>query len=547
MFQLSFHYPSPKKLSWHLLKHGISGLKTYNNLFSIKLHYGGKFTDSPNKQYVDGEFCFVNMLDIDDFKVDILNSVMCSIGYEDDDELLLYYKIPPKSLDVGLKQVVSETDISNKNFKGYVKNHKIMDFYLELVEKTNSSSDEDGQSDTESEDANDLVDDEHLIEEVEVDMNSFYFQLDGEDETDSIDPIQPHVNLTKDDLEVLDFDSLKIDQEDVPKNARSRGLRKLRKKHMSSGIKNNFYIGKEFTNRELAKERIRAYAVDTRRNLEFKVNDKRMMMVICNGVVPTLNSVNEYVDKIQGPNQDISKKGKRIMQDAKEDKMSCPWLLCLSKGDKSKKWEISGILCKHVIAVIHDMADNGCKGIGSSGGQMFDMPTREPVGSETMASQSVASQHVPTQTSSRGPVKSEHVASQTVGSETMASQSVASQHVTSQTKSRGPIASEPVASQTVGHEIMASHSVANQLVAIQTRSRGPVASEPMASQTVARKPMTKKLVQNKSVANKRAASQINEPTSQASHSSQPASQASRLPTSPIKRTKMSVCRLTPDN
>ncbi|GJV65367.1 hypothetical protein Tco_1476195 [Tanacetum coccineum] len=125
--------------------------ETYNNLFSIKLHFGGRFTDSPNKQYADGEFCFVGMLDIDDFKVDILNSVMCSIGYEDDDELLLYYKIPLKSLDVGLKQVVSETDISNKNFKGYVKNHKIMDFYLGLVEKTKSSSDEDGQSDIESE------------------------------------------------------------------------------------------------------------------------------------------------------------------------------------------------------------------------------------------------------------------------------------------------------------------------------------------------------------------------------------------------------------
>ncbi|GJT56504.1 receptor-like cytoplasmic kinase 176 [Tanacetum coccineum] len=204
------------------------------------------------------------------------------------------------------------------------------------IEKTESSGDEDGQSDSESEDANDLVDEEHLVEEVEVNMNKFNFQLDGEDETDFIDPIQPHVNVTEDDLEVLDFDSLESDQEDVPENARSRGLRKLRKKHMSYGIRNNFYIGKEFANRDLAKERIRAYAVETRMNLDFKVNDKRRIRVICNGVVPTLNSKNEYVDKIQGPNQDISEKGKGIMQDAKEDKLSCPLLLYLSKGDKSK-------------------------------------------------------------------------------------------------------------------------------------------------------------------------------------------------------------------
>ncbi|GKA41909.1 hypothetical protein Tco_0734569 [Tanacetum coccineum] len=260
--------------TWYILPEGesfdIDVYETYKNPFSIKLHYGGRFMDSLNKKYADGEFCFVDMLDIDDFK----------------------------------------------NFKGYVKNHKIMDFYLEFVEKTNSSSDEDGQSDSESEDANDL--------------------LDGEDENDFIDPIQPHVNLTEDDLEVLDFNLLKSDQEDVPENARSRGLRKLRKKHMSSDIRNNFYIGKEFANRDLAKERIRAYVVETRRNLDFKVNDKRRIRMICNGVVPTLNIINENVDQIQGPNQDISEKGKGIMQDEKEDKMSCPWLLYLNKGDKSK-------------------------------------------------------------------------------------------------------------------------------------------------------------------------------------------------------------------
>ncbi|GJU97127.1 hypothetical protein Tco_1326398 [Tanacetum coccineum] len=155
-----------------------------------------------------------------------------------------------------------------------------IDVYVELVEKTESSSDEDGQSDSESEDANNFVDEEHLVDEVKVNMSNFNFKLDGEDETKFIDPIQPHVNVTEDDLKVLDFDSLKSDQEDVLENARSRGLRKLRKKHMSSGIRNNFYIGKEFANRDLAKERIRAYAVETKRNLDFKVNDKKRIRVI---------------------------------------------------------------------------------------------------------------------------------------------------------------------------------------------------------------------------------------------------------------------------
>ncbi|GJX06077.1 FAR1-related sequence 10 [Tanacetum coccineum] len=233
------------------------------------MHYARRFTDSPNKQYVE-----------------------C---YEDDDDFLLYYQIPLKSLDIGLKPLVSDSDISN--LLGFVNKHKMMYVYVEQVEKTESYSDKDGEGDSESEDANDFVDEEYLVDEVEVNMSSFKFQIDGEDDTGFIDHIQPHVNVTEDDLEVLDFDSLENDQDDVPENSRSRGLRKLRKKHMSSGIRNNLFVGKEFPNRNLAKDRIRAYAVETRRNLDFKRNDKRRIRVICNGVVPTLNNKNDYVDK----------------------------------------------------------------------------------------------------------------------------------------------------------------------------------------------------------------------------------------------------------
>nr|GEW77161.1 retrovirus-related Pol polyprotein from transposon TNT 1-94 [Tanacetum cinerariifolium] len=68
------------------------------------------------------------------------------------------------------------------------------------------------------------------------------------------------VNVTKDDLEVLDFDSIESDIKDVPGNARSKALRKLRKKADSSGIRNNFYVGKVFQNMDVEKERIRAYS-----------------------------------------------------------------------------------------------------------------------------------------------------------------------------------------------------------------------------------------------------------------------------------------------
>ncbi|GJZ41860.1 hypothetical protein Tco_0588746 [Tanacetum coccineum] len=55
-------------------------------------------------------------------------------------------------------------------------------------------------------------------------MSGFKFQLDGEGEAEFVDPIKPWVTVIEDDLEVLDFDSLESDLENVPENARSKAL-----------------------------------------------------------------------------------------------------------------------------------------------------------------------------------------------------------------------------------------------------------------------------------------------------------------------------------
>nr|GEV64683.1 hypothetical protein [Tanacetum cinerariifolium] len=108
-----------------------------------------------------------------------------------------------------------------------------MHVYVELVENDEEhDSDSDSVSDSESE--NEIVDGEHVVDKVEVNMNNFKFQIDEEDESSDNDVIVPNVNATEDNLEVLDFDSLESDPEDVPENARSLGLRKLKKKHSSS-------------------------------------------------------------------------------------------------------------------------------------------------------------------------------------------------------------------------------------------------------------------------------------------------------------------------
>ncbi|GJS40370.1 hypothetical protein Tco_0565413 [Tanacetum coccineum] len=236
---------------WYIRPEGeafdLSVYDTYTDYFSIKLHYAGRFTNSPNNKYVDGEFACVDM-------------------------------IPLKSLDFGLKPLVSENDTSS--FLGYGHKHKMMYVYVELVETTESSSDEDGEGDSEndSEDgisnANDTIYKEHFVDEVEVNMSAFNFQIDEE--------------------------------------------------------------CKEFANRDLEKERIRAYSIETRRNINFKRNDKRRIRAICKGVVPSMTSKNVFVDKDEVPKEDISRNDKAVNEDAEEDKKCYPWVMYLTKGDKAK-------------------------------------------------------------------------------------------------------------------------------------------------------------------------------------------------------------------
>nr|GEV55671.1 retrovirus-related Pol polyprotein from transposon TNT 1-94 [Tanacetum cinerariifolium] len=381
-----------QKINIISLKNSFEAIKEKDNISGVK------------NEYVKGEICFVDMIDNGEFKIELVNTVLSCLGYEDDD-LLLYYQIPLKILDIGLKPLVGDSDISN--FLGFVNKHKMMYVYVEHVEKTESFSDEDGEGDN------------------------------GEDDTEFIDPIQPHVNVTEDDLEVLDFDSLESDQEDVPENARSMGLRKLKKKHMSPGIKSNFFVGKEFPNRDLTKERIRAYVVETRRNSDLNRNDKRRIKILTavgvdanNGIYSVaygiVKSDNEYswtwfltclvddFDIFSNPNFTfITNRQKNNPVNGRDmwTKFKCPTTLLLfkvhprirrpPKKRKKRKGKIAivkgdkltrkgkTITCSNCKGIGHNKS--GCKATGlSDDGLRYDMP------SETMPSQPLESQQVVT-------------------------------------------------------------------------------------------------------------------------------------------------------
>lgn len=368
----------------------------YPNLFSIRFHHEGRFTELPNRKYVGGQVTFVDLIAIDQFNIDLMNSLMYqSLGFDENVKMHYHYKVPMKGLDIGLKPLVSENDFYD--MLKHVPKHKILYVYVEHghtnvdleaekmkslkhkveikeldsnvtvvdleleqnegkgvgIEETNASDDEDQseseyeqqsqsedeqQSDESEEHIEDIVDEEHIIDEseVKVNMTTFTFQV----ESDSVDPMQPIVKISEDALEVIDYDSF----EDVGSDTeydRRKGLRKLRKAAGASTIINSLDAGQEFANRDEAKDRIRAHSVETRRNIMIIKNDKHRVRAKCYGIVPesvkvTKESIlnRQKTNEGKGVNDD---KGKGKSVNAKEDKKPlCPWVVHVSKGDKGK-------------------------------------------------------------------------------------------------------------------------------------------------------------------------------------------------------------------
>ncbi|GKD58476.1 hypothetical protein Tco_1295985, partial [Tanacetum coccineum] len=102
-----------------------------------------------------------------------------------------------------------------------------------------------------------IMDEEHVVDEVEVNMEGFSFSFKNK---------------------VLDFDSFDSDVEDDTKSIRRRKLRKLIKTGgQSCGIVNTLFVGQEFANKELAKARVKAHAVETRRKIGIMKNDNERL------------------------------------------------------------------------------------------------------------------------------------------------------------------------------------------------------------------------------------------------------------------------------
>ncbi|GJW10757.1 O-fucosyltransferase family protein [Tanacetum coccineum] len=394
-------------------------------VFSMKLFHGGTFTPTPNRRYFRGKVKYIDLLDIEQFTITIIHSIVKMLKYDTRDIMYYHFKIPDKNLDWGLRALVSDDDIVY--LSKFVKDNKVIEVYIEhgetivesyymptfteklqLKELNNNdevveldeelpivphtrkrkflgipkcrktlaiewlSNDQVGQhsglggeNEASGEDhaasgdenyatadendnvdgVEDIVDDEHIIDQVDVNMEGFRFTSNS----DERDTIRPQVNINEDDLEVIDYDEFEseLDEDDIGSTRRA-ALRKLRKKGNAdneSGIVNHFFLGQEFGNREEVKERIKAYSVESRRNVEIVKNDNVRVRARCVGIVPSMDD--GTMESSIGKRSDKAKKGKNVISEVVDDKYKCQWSVYVAKAENGK-WLVRTLNKEHI-------------------------------------------------------------------------------------------------------------------------------------------------------------------------------------------------------
>ncbi|GJV46112.1 hypothetical protein Tco_1430648 [Tanacetum coccineum] len=85
--------------------------KLESTLFSIKLHYGGVFTKSPNRKYINGNITFVDMIDSEQFSVHEIDSMLEDLGQDGHRVMFYHFLKPGCDLDNGLEPIACDRDV----------------------------------------------------------------------------------------------------------------------------------------------------------------------------------------------------------------------------------------------------------------------------------------------------------------------------------------------------------------------------------------------------------------------------------------------------
>ncbi|GJW47877.1 DNA-directed DNA polymerase [Tanacetum coccineum] len=240
-----------------------------------------------------------------------------------------------------------------------------------------ANEDETGSESSESDDSEDsdyIVDEDNVINEVDVDMQEFYQNIDKDVEW--VGPSKGNVEVpaqvdVEEGFDLDDFDmDIDCDSDVESSKKRKRALRALRKE--SKNKHSHFYVGQEFADKKEATALVSCQAVETRRQLYVWKNDKLRVKAVCRGKCP--NSVGPNASGLNSPNkgklkqvngkwiksktvetscsgQEINKvDGIKIKVGGKKgsyvyDTITCPWSLQISKENNT--WTVKTYKDEH--------------------------------------------------------------------------------------------------------------------------------------------------------------------------------------------------------
>ncbi|GJQ90184.1 mutator type transposase [Tanacetum coccineum] len=231
---------------------------------------------------------------------------------------------------------------------------------------TSGSDSEDLDYDPNHDDVYD--DDEHIVKEVHVNMNNFSFTADPKhDKSIGV------VDVQEDDLDVIDYDLFGSDLDgeiDSQRRIQLRELRRIGKKKNKGPNKYYFYLGQQFSSKEIVKRRVKKHSVETRRQLILIKNNNERVRVRCEGTIPALvpyvaidnnmdknlfsqtkggpairENINSDKQNILSKDKTVKGEGKKVITPKKVDKYSCPWTMLVTYT-KECRWEMGNHVIK---------------------------------------------------------------------------------------------------------------------------------------------------------------------------------------------------------
>ena len=281
-----------------------------------------------------------------------------------------------------------ETDVHSEN---EVDNERT----VELEDKSGDDSQREDDDDTERDDDDDdsqdsdyLAEEDYDVDEVDVDMENFEYNVDETAEFMGCKDTEEDVDNEDVDPDAEDINELENEYFESASGSDSEGsrlrkkrLKQLRKQaHAADKIyKTFFYVGKQFPNREHVKEYIKEHAIETRRRIRMEKNDNERVRAVCKGVIPSLptGEAQNLDTGVSGPSQSTGSKvkwtkktaprssgysspskvsgmkeklfngGKPNSKKKVHDPNKCTWVVLVSKLKESETWQVKTHRSEH--------------------------------------------------------------------------------------------------------------------------------------------------------------------------------------------------------